>query len=211
MAARRPLLPLADYQRIYQVAYSVLEASEIAITHRACIFFAAVGALILREHYKLLATISAGCMAMMVDEAKANVVVYGHNQNGAFVSDDKMFHAWCQCDGWLIDFMAPIMGASLREDGVPWNVPRRMLQKHLENRKEQLSEIRHLGEFCAFHDRSLTESLIDGQSIQFEDLANICLTWYRRPPKPLKELMMGDTHAAPKKLIARAPTIEGVW
>lgn len=48
--AHRLLLPLPDYQRIYQVAYSVLEASEIAITHRACIFFASVGTLILRDH-----------------------------------------------------------------------------------------------------------------------------------------------------------------
>lgn len=41
---RLPLLPLPDYQRIYQVLYSVLEASGIAVTHRACIFFATVGA-----------------------------------------------------------------------------------------------------------------------------------------------------------------------
>jgi hypothetical protein len=209
--AQRFLLPLPDYQRIYQIAYSVLEASEIAITHRACIFFASVGALILRDHYRMPATISAGCMAMMVDEQSSNVVVYGRNQDGAFVNDEKAFHAWCQCDGWLIDFMAPIMGTALREDGVTWNVPRRMLQKRLEDQKDNLSEIQHVGDFFTMHDRSLTEALIDGQSIQFEDLTNICLTWFRRPPKPLKELAMGDTHAAPKKLMARAPTIEGVW
>ena len=69
--ARSPLLPLPDYQRIYQITYSVLEASEIAITHRACIFFASVGALILRDQYSLPATISAGCMALMVDEQGA--------------------------------------------------------------------------------------------------------------------------------------------
>ncbi|MDR2213811.1 MAG: DUF2026 domain-containing protein [Pseudomonadales bacterium] len=211
MTTKHPLLPLPDYQRIYQVAYSVLETSEIAITHRACIFFAAVGTLILREHYKLPATISAGCMAIMVDEAKESVVVYGRNHNGVVGSDDKAFHAWCQCDGWLIDFMAPIMGVSLREDGVLWDVPRRMLQMRLADSKEQLNEIRHLGELYAFHDHSLTESLIDRQSIQFEDLLNICRTWYRRPPKPLKALMMGDTHAASKRLVARAPTIEGAW
>lgn len=209
--ARRLLLPLPDYQRIYQVMYSVLQASEIAITHRSCIFFAAVGTLILRDHYQMPATISAGCMALMVDEPSANVMVYGRMHEGAFVSDDNAFHAWCQCEGWLIDFMAPIMGVALREDGVAWNVPRRMLQKHLENRKEHLGEIQHLGDFYAPHDSALTESLLDGQSNQFEDLANVCLHWFRRPPKPLREVMMGDTHAAPKKLVASAPIIEGVW
>lgn len=78
--ARSPLLPLPDYQRIYQITYSVLEASEIAIAHRACIFFASVGALILRDQYSLPATISAGRMALMVDEQKANVVVYGRDE-----------------------------------------------------------------------------------------------------------------------------------
>ena len=54
--ARSPLLPLPDYQRIYQVTHSVLEASEIAITHRACIFFASVGALILRGQFDGIAS-----------------------------------------------------------------------------------------------------------------------------------------------------------
>jgi hypothetical protein len=202
---------LLDYQRIYQVVYSVLEASEVAITHRACLIFAAVGTLILRDHYQMPATISAGCMAMMVDEPNANVLVYGRDEGGTFVSDDKAFHAWCQCDGWLIDFMAPLMGMALQADGVTWNVPRRMLQKRLEERKETLSAIQHLGDFYAAHDAALTESLIDSQPIQFEDLTKVCLAWYRRPPKPLKELMMGDSHAATKKLVIRAPAIEGVW
>lgn len=67
MKQKRPLLPLPDYQRIYQVIYSVLEATEVARTHRACILFTIAGTLILREHYKLPATISAGFMGMMVD------------------------------------------------------------------------------------------------------------------------------------------------
>jgi hypothetical protein len=113
--ARSSLLALPDYQRIYQVTHSVLEASEIAITHRACIFFASVGALIMRDHYSLPATISAGCMALMVDEQKANVVVYERDEGGAFVNDKEAFHAWVECEGWLIDFMSPIKGVALRD------------------------------------------------------------------------------------------------
>lgn len=208
---RRPLLPLPDYQRIYQVIYSVLEASGIAVTHRACIFFAAVGANILRKHHGLPATISAGCMALMVDEELANVVVYGRDENGVFVNDEKAFHAWVECDGWLIDFMAPIMGVALRQDGVDWPVPRRMLQKRLADRKDSLSDVQHLGEFFASHDHFLTESLIDGQSVQFFDLINACLAWYRKPPKPLKEIALADSHGPAKKLTLRAPAIDGIW
>ena len=208
---RRPLLPLSDYQRIYQVIYSVLEASGIAVTHRACIFFAAVGTNILRTHHSLPATISAGCMALMVDEQRANVVVYGRDENGIFVNNETAFHAWVECDGWLIDFMAPIMGSALRQDGVDWPVPRRMLQKHLTDRKNSLGEIQHVGEFFANHDRALTESLIDGQGIQFLDLMNTCIAWYRRSPKPLKEIALADSHGPTKKLTLRAPSIDGVW
>lgn len=85
--ARTPLLALPDYQRIYQVAYGVLESSGNAMTHRACIFFASAGTTILRKHYGLAATISAGCLALMVDEERANVVVYGRDEEGEFVND----------------------------------------------------------------------------------------------------------------------------
>jgi hypothetical protein len=205
------LLPLPDYQRIYQVTYSVLEASEIALTHRACIFFASAGAMILRDHYRLPATISAGCMALMVDEQSANVVVYGREEGGVFVNDNNAFHAWVECNGWLVDFMAPIMGIALREDGHGWDVPRRMLQKRIEDRQDRLEDIQHVGEFFIAHDRALTESLIDDQSIQFGDLLKACLAWYRRPPKPLKNIALADSHGPTKTLVARAPSIEGVW
>ncbi|MEH6433822.1 DUF2026 family protein [Massilia sp. DD77] len=208
---QQPLLPLADYQRIYQVIYSVLEASGIAVTHRACIFFAAVGASILRKYHDLPATISAGCMALMVDEQRANVVIYGRDENDVFVNDERAFHAWVECDGWLIDFMAPIMGVALRKDGVEWRVPRRMLQKRLIDRKVSLGEIQHVGEFFASHDHAITESLLDGQSVQFLDLMNACMAWYRRPPKALKKIALADSQGPTKKLTLCAPSIDGVW
>ena len=208
---QRPLLPLPDYQRIYQVVYSVLEASEIAVTHRACIFFASAGMMILRKHYRLSATISAGCLALMVDEQNKNVMVYGREEDGAFVNDEKAFHAWVECDGWLIDFMAPIMGNALREDGSEWDVPRYMLQKRLEHRMATRGDIQHVGEFFIEHDYALAESLLDGQGVQFADLMNVCLAWFCRPPRPLKALVMGDSHGAPKNLVVRAPSIDGVW
>lgn len=207
----RPFLPLADYQRIYQVIHSVLEASEIAITHRACIFFASAGTMILRDHYRLRATISAGCLALMVDEEKARVLVYGREENGAYVNDEAGFHAWVECDGWLIDFMAPIMGVAVREDGRDWDIPRRMLQKPLRDRKGSLEEIQHVGEFFVDHDRALAESIIDGQSVQFSDLMTVCMTWFRRPPRPLREISMADSQGPTKKLVVRAPSIDGVW
>ncbi|MDZ5459275.1 DUF2026 family protein [Azohydromonas lata] len=212
---RTPLLSLPDYQRIFQVAYSVLEASEIAITHRACLFFSSVGMLLLRKDYKLPATISVGCMALMVDEEKDSVVVYGREEEDKFVCDENGFHAWVECNGWMIDFMAPIMGVAFREDGGNIKVPRRMLQKRLSDQKASLSELQRVGDFFVVHDISLAEIVLNNQqSNQFEDLKNICLEWFRRPPKALrKDIMMGDSYVAtPKPLTtARVPSIDGVW
>lgn len=206
----RPLLPLPDYQRIYEVVYSVLHATEVAMTHRACLLFATAGTLLLRDTYRLPATLSAGCMAMMINEPSADVAVYGRLDDVG-QSDSNAFHAWVECDGWLIDFMAPIMGVAMREDGYTRPVPRQMLQKRLADGKSSVGEIQHAGEFYLQHDRALTESLLDRQPIGVSDLIEVCKTWHRRPPKPLKELMMGDSHGQPKRLVACAPSITGVW
>lgn len=207
----RPLLPLPDYQRVYEVVYSVLQATEIAVTHRACLLFVTAGMLILRENYRLPATLSAGCMAMMINEASADVAVYGRVGDENKQSSSNAFHAWVECDGWLIDFMAPIMGVAMREDGYTRPVPRQMLQKRLEDGKGSIGEVQHAGEFYLQHDRALTESLLDGQSAGTFDLIKVCTTWHSRPPKRLKEMMMGDSHGQPKRLVPCAPSITGVW
>lgn len=209
--SRRPLLPLPDYQRIYQVIYSVLEASESARTHRACIFFASAGALILRDHYGLEATLSVGSMALMVDEKKANVVVYGRKQNDEWVYDSNGFHAWVECNGWLIDFMAPIMGQALAEDGVTFNVPRKMLQKSLADGKDDLRAIQHEGDFFCRSDSSVAHAVLDSQGAMFEDLVGVCRTWFRKPPKVLPPIALAGNETRSKTLVLRAPSIVGAW
>jgi hypothetical protein len=206
----RPLLPLPDYQRIYKVIYSVLEASEIAYTHRACILFTIAGTLILRERYKLPATISAGFMGMMVDEKSSTIAMYGRMGDRP-ESDRQAFHAWVECQGWLIDFMAPIMSIAIKEDGHQQHVPRWMLQKPLTEQKVNINDLQRTGDFYLEHDSALAESLVDTQSAGSIDLANVCLAWFRRPPSALKELAIGSNQGAPKKLALRAPSIEGVW
>ncbi len=208
----KPLLPFTDYQRIYQVIYSVLEASASARTHRACLFFATAGMLILRKHYKLEATFSAGSMALMVDEETASVVVYGRLENDEWVYDANGFHAWVECEGWLIDFMAPIMGNALKEDGHAARIPRNMLQMQLEKAKPSPSAIQHVGEFFCHHDSAIAETILDSQPAAFFDLLKVCEAWYQRPPKKVPQFAMGASDfGRPIPLQLRAPAIEGSW
>lgn len=206
-----PLLPLADYQRIYQVIYSVLESTGGAKTHRACIFFATAGMLILREHYKLNATLSVGGMALMVDVPSSTVMVYGRQENGEWTYDADGFHAWVQCDGWLIDFMSPIMGVAFKEDGSKLDVPRNMLQKRLEDRCRSVQDVQNAGEFFFHHDSSVAEAVLDSQPVEFNDLLKVCLMWYQKPPMTMPPMGMGGTSAAPILLSLKAPSIQGEW
>ena len=147
---------------------------------------------------------------MMINETSADVAVYGR-LNEVAQSDHNAFHAWIECDGWLIDFMAPIMGVAMREDGYTRPVPRQMLQKRLEDAKGSIGAIQHEGEFYLQHDKALTESLLDNQSAMAFDLIKVCTAWHSRPPKRLKAMKIGDNHGQPKQLIPCAPAINGVW
>ena len=86
-----------------------------------------------------------------------------------------------------------------------------MLQRPLAERKSDINELQRVGDIYLEHDSALAESLLDGQSAGSIDLANVCAAWFRRPPKALKEMMMGDSHGQPKRLVTYAPSITGVW
>ena len=77
---KRFVIPLQDYERIFRVAYSVLEGMN-AKTGRACIFFSMVGAAILHNFYKKRALIAAGAAFYRVDDESATVVAYGHDRD----------------------------------------------------------------------------------------------------------------------------------
>lgn len=203
---RQPPLSSTDYQTIYQFIYCALDKSGVAITHRSCVFFATAGAVILQEHYNLSATISVGCMALRVDERQPNVVIYGRNEDGYFVSDEKAFHAWVECDGWLIDFMAPILDISLQKAGANWNIPSRMLQKNLVDSKKSLGEIQHAGDFVVGHNTELANFVLESQSTRFFQLMKFCVDNYRK----LSELQLMNVSTDTLSL-SRAPLIEGSW
>lgn len=174
--------------------------------------FSSVGTLILREHYKLKATLSVGGMALMVHEPTSTVLVYGREQDGEWVYDKDHFHAWVECDGWLIDFMAPIMGVAFKEDGACISVPRRMFQRPLSESKSHRSAIQHEGEFFYESATSVAEAVLDSQSAEVSDLMRVCLAWYRKPPKSLPPIALGGTDVVdPKLLVLKAPSIMGVW
>jgi hypothetical protein len=210
--ATKLLLPLLDYQRIFRVIYSAID--ERSHSGRACIFFALVGAAILRKHYKLNATPLVGAAAIVVNANNSSALTFGQINQDKLICSPEAFHCWVECDGFAIDFMAPIFQESMRSSGHNTVVPRRMFQSRLEHMAPALGDFTHEGAFILLPDAQLTISTINnfGARHMNTDFANICLEWYKRPPKRISETLdIRDEHGEVTTLKLHGPAIDGVW
>lgn len=206
------LLPFADYCRIFRVIYSVLDGR--AHTHRACIFFAVAGTLLLRRHYRLKALPVAGAAAYMVDASKALVATFGQFEDDMLVATPDAFHCWVECDGYAIDFMAPIFRENLNGAGIMEAIPRRMFQRPLAEMAVSSHELTADGAFSLFPDQKRTMDVIESFEAKHSsgDLANICAHWYRRPPKRIPQTLdMANDLGTIQRLSLQGPEISGVW
>lgn len=206
------LLPFADYCRIFRVIYSVLDGR--AHTHRACIFFAVAGAIILRQHYQLKAIPVAGAAAYMVDSDTSLVATFGKIEHGMLVSSAEAFHCWVQCDGYVIDFMTPVFRENLQAAGISSPIARKMFQYPLAEMVESSVELDSDGAFSLFPSSERTQAMIENfeAKASFGDLANVCSHWYRRPPKRISETLdMSNDLGKVERLTLHGPEVSGVW
>jgi hypothetical protein len=208
---KRIAIPLADYERIFRVIYSVLDGQ--ADIHQACIFFALVGAAILETQYKIKATPIAGAAAVNVNSASRSVSVFGLFEGAEFQSSENAFHCWVEAEGIAIDFMAPLYEKSLQAYGAKISVPARMFQKPITEMAPSPRELLQEGEFFLQANPDLSKVLFHrfSQRHTTTDLANVCMTWFRRPPKPLPGMCMRDDLGKTYPLKLSGPQITGVW
>jgi len=206
------ILPFADYCRIFRVIYSVLDGR--AHTHRACIFFAVAGAIILRQHYKCRALPVAGAAAYMVDADTSLVATFGKIEDDMLIATPDAFHCWIECDGYAFDFMAPVFRENLQAAGIPHAIARRMFQRPLAEMASLSAELTCEGAFSLFPDSERTQAMIESFDAKASsgDLANVCSHWYRRPPKRISEtLNMANDLGKVIRLNLHGPEVSGVW
>ena len=188
----KPLIPLLDYLRIYAVIRSVLDGIDARTAH-ACIFFSTVGAAILREYYRKEAIQVAGAAFYLVDVEQRNVMSFARLEGGRVQSLTTAFHAWVQCEGYAIDFMAPIFPETCESSGHPFTAPRKMFQRRLDEMAPSHEHLEKEGDFYLVSNPDLTIEMRRAflQKSASTDLVNICLHWYRRPPESIaSELRM---------------------
>jgi hypothetical protein len=209
----RPLIPLADYQRIFRVVHSVLHSVEADIP-AASFFFSVTAAQILKKFYKRNAFPVAGAAFYLINQ-EGGALSFGElGEAGAVTSNHDAFHTWVQCDGYAIDFMAPVFQELLAAAGHALPVPRRMFQKDLNRMSASATALAAPGDFFLAPDLALTRELLEQFMAKkaLTNLSQVCIEWYRKPPKAMPDdlaLQGQEGEISRIKLIATA--IDGVW
>lgn len=208
-----PPITFVEYERIFRVLYTVLD--DRAVTHRACIFFAMAGANLLREHHRLKADPVSGAAAILVDDVDGNVATFAAIDQGSFVSSEDRFHCWVECDGWIIDFMTPLLDENMRAMGAEWSIPRRMFQRPIAEGGSCPSDFDQRSAnfvFLSSAERTVAMRSFFQAKPASGDLSQVCNIWYRRPPrKSPATLDMGDNTGGVTRLRLHGPSIEGAW
>ena len=172
------LLPLSEYNRIYQVAHGVLKGVPNAAPEKSCLFFAAFGGFILNQKYKIKARVVGGAFSFCIGES--DVAVFGRLEGNQLVSGHDAFHMWLQTETHMIDFMAPIYREAFSEHPGAATLPRKMMQRRLKDEVESPDALKQPGDFRYYPDAELTDQLLDNflSKPVNADLLQIAIAWY---------------------------------
>lgn len=208
-----PPLPLADYLRMHNVMRGVLDSVDAHTAH-ACLFFSVAGATLLREFYKKEAQPVIGAMVLLVDNDQRNALTFATLEDGRLVSTKAAFHAWVECAGYAIDFMAPLFPANCAAAGHPFMAPSRMFQKRLEAMAPSHEHLDKAGDFHVVRNPELAAELLQSfyKKPAGSDLVNICTHWYRRPPYAIApQMTMGDDLGRLIRIQLANSPVSGAW
>jgi len=184
-------ISFADYERLHRVLVTVLNSVN-AHTANGCVFFAMAGAYILDKVFGLNARPLCGSAFFRVDDASNFVIAFTDMEafeNDEIASTNKFFHAWIECNGVVIDLMAPIFRENLLKK-IPdskLRLPRKMFQKPKSEMATSPFELAREGDFYLEVNPVLTNELIKTFMSRAEngDLADLCRQWYKPTPKPI--------------------------
>jgi hypothetical protein len=207
-------ISLQDYERIYQVIWSLLNAVG-ARPEAACVFFSIVGAAILQVSHKLAARPVAGAAVYAFDANGEHLVTYGAVVDGYFAAESDAFHAWVECEGYAIDFMAPVFTDAKKSQGQPGAYPRKMFQRRIDSAvQDGLPAASAFGSFAVFPDEARTQEIKDAFSAleMNSDLGALAMAWYQPSPHPIRQVFeFRDNETGVLKARLKAPALVGSW
>lgn len=221
MKKSKPIpLPLsfADYQRLYRVVVTVLNSVDAHTAH-ACKFFAIAGAYILSECHGLDASPRFGSAFYRVDERSDFVMAFTDMaafENQELHSHPEAFHAWIECNGVVIDLLAPLFRENLLalKPDSKLQLPRKMFQRPLAQMACSPFELTQEGDFFLGINPSLTNEMIQHFMSKHmnKDLVMVCKHWYKPSPKPiLSQLEMGSDDGTVTLMKLDSTELIGKW
>lgn len=212
MPTARPPLPLADYQRIFRVLKTVLDGADVGVVNPS-VFFSIAGVYVIEQHYKKRCQPVAGAAFFRVDDDAGTVLSFADKENED-LSSDKGFHCWIMCDGYIIDFTAPLFRESLQAMGASGACSRKMFQKPRSAMSDSPLLMREPGDFHMLPNVDLTRNMLSDflASERNNDLVKTCSHWYRKPPKDIsRQATMTSNDGKVSQLTLSGLSLVGAW
>lgn len=204
-----PPVPLRDFERISRSVLGILVAEKANIT-TSCLFFGIIGESILNRHYKLEAKAVIGSAAFNLGGPKS--IAFANPEGEPVSVGEENFHCWVEANGWFLDFSSLVFPEIVTSLGGQ-SCPRLMFQKPLMKSSLSLSELQPKGAFYCRPDDALSQERIAGfhSTLAYTDLVEICADWYKKPPRAMPTIGLGDQHGNTKPAFLSSFKFNGVW
>nr|CDQ34917.1 hypothetical protein BN993_04384 [Virgibacillus halodenitrificans] len=204
------VVTLSDYERIFRVIHGVL-LNENSDPLRACMYFSLIGCAILDRYHRVKAEPVFGMAAYRLD---GQVMVFAENDGQTIRATPTGFHCWIEADGVAVDLQAPLFKDFAARQDPPFVLPRKMVQKRLDQASASIDEMAASGTHWYSRDDGLRSELLAdfNQKPANSDFVDICLQWYRPTSKKLQDhIQIGNQHGHVNKVPLSPLRITGAW
>jgi hypothetical protein len=203
-------LSFEEYERIHQVLRALMDGTD-SNTAAGCRFFAAGGAAIIREHLQLDAALVSGSAFLCTETTPLNGVCVSSRTGDTVATDSKNFHCWIECQGYFIDFMAPVFREANERAGHRQRIPRRMFQRPITSVPEDPWGFRRVGDFYYGVNPELTEVFRKEKAMGEQLLTDAALAWFTHPPAPIAPTYDIPWGGGSMRARIRPSEINGAW
>jgi hypothetical protein len=207
-------ITLPEYERVFRVVHSVSRSMDDR-PGASCLFYNVVGALLLEKMLRVKARPVIGAAFFRVDDSTATALSFAIlNDDGTCTSTEDAFHCWVETESHIVDFTAPVYREYLEKIGLSRQLPRKMFQRRKVDMASFHQDLLFEGDYYVQPNAELTKLSLENalKSPAVGDLANVCLQWFVRPPKAMKDTLsiMNDLQEVIQVRLT-ALSISGVW
>lgn len=177
-------------------------------------FFSVAGSRIVEQFYKKKCQPVAGSAWYKFDDVHPAVPMHGrHDTAREDGADRAALHCWAVCEGWVIDFTAPLFREAEAASGYSGAIPRRMFQKPVDAMADSPLLMSAPGDFYMLPDVARTRAMLDAMHADegSTDLQQVCLQWFRRPPKDMPRRIEVAGGGETTAMILSDLVLAGAW